>query len=223
MKLLLTLSLLVLIGCGQGTATITQMPFTNIITCDAEILGDNTRALYSYGDSTTEGISGTDCIQSWPSTVGHALNITVRDLALGGTSLFFTNNYEWLMSQTHQPGSIVTFMIGINDASQFGTDPAYLATFQQGISDIINHMATEDVKFYILTPLKMMPGASPDDSVVQLYANAIVAAYNANPQSNVKLIDLHSWWQPTTQTNANLVHPNAYGYTLIGNYVLQNL
>lgn len=209
MKILALVLLVIATGCGAPNTknTSTIIPPT----------------IYAYGDSITAGNINDG--YSYANMVSQALSMPLINKAAGGTTMFSSNQYALLMSDTWSPKDIVIFTPGLNDAG-FGMDQTHIAQYTQDLTDILKRMSVMNVTVYIGTPIQPLDQVVYDNSIVALYAQINRTAVTQINSPHIKLIDFNVAYTPTVQTTISGngdVHPNTAGYDLMTAYFLSNM
>jgi hypothetical protein len=211
------------LGCTQNPNMVQDQDMEEQGTCPEPVTNGQT-TLYAYGDSITQG-SMYDCnliLENWAKYVAIAQGYNFVDNAVGGSSMFYYNNYPEIMTDAWPPGSIVTFMPGRGDSLHFGDDPDYIADYQQAIVDILNRAKGLPITFYLIGTIKCANNyGCPNDPY---YIQAAINAFNMVPSSNIVYVD---FWNnfPANENNMiggipGSVHPNMIGMQWLSQYFI---
>lgn len=210
------------VGCGSdGTY---RLPYQSTVELCSQAIGDPSKpTIYGYGDSTMAG-NLVGCENSYIDLVASQLNYNVLNKGSAGSGMFGQNQYYSMMSDVWPAGSIVVFVPGINDISfehqAPNTPELYQPQYVQALQNILNRVSTMNIQVYIGTPLPPNPDFQVDyeeDIKVFAYINRSLVQQINMP--NIHLIDLNTWYQPTSSNDLDWIHPNNYGNQLIAGYI----
>ncbi len=201
MKTLMMISMMTLLGCtacGKPEAL------------KAECAPDTGRYLYAFGDSIVAGFDR----GGYPAYVACAKGLTLVNMAVGGTSIEFGNQYAMIMAHQRNwaKGDVVIFAPGINDAILYQQTPAHVADYTTKVTAILAMMATREATVYFGTPniscneTRFGPNADMDS-----YAAINRTLFGAQAASNIHMVDFNSDFQPTWTNTHDCIHPNATG------------
>lgn len=196
------LAMTVLMGCSACGKPAASLP--------SECAPDNGHFLYIFGDSITYGLDG----NSYADMYGCAKGYRVVNMAVGGTSIEFGNQYAMIMAHQRNwlPGDLVIFSPGENDAVLYAHDAAHVADYQSKMTDILAIAATKQTRVIIGTPNYSCdePRFGPN-SDRDIYANITRNLITAQAASNIKLVDFTALYTPTAIGTYDCLHPNAVG------------
>jgi lysophospholipase L1-like esterase len=212
MKFLLA-TLLMIVGCSCGK---------NLPTVSSECAPDNGHYLYAFGDSIVAGFDR----GGYPAVIACAKGYTLVNMAVGGTSIEFGNQYAMMMAHQRNwaKGDAVIFMPGINDAILYDLDAAHVADYTTKVQTLVTMFATREADVYFGTPNtscnepRFGPNASKD-----AYAQINRDLFNAQSAPNVHFVDMNVEFAPTWTNTHDCIHPNATGNKEMAAIVLNHM
>lgn len=217
---------LALIGCGSNNSTSTiSFPYQSTTELCSQVIKDPSKpTIYGYGDSTMAG-NLVGCENSYIDLVAKRLHYNIINKGSGGSGMFGQNQYYSMMSDIWPNGSIVVFIPGINDISFEHQDTYGVAIYQQqyiqALQNVINRVSKLNVQVFIGTPLP--PNTNVEQSSytqdIAFYASVNITLVQQTP--NIHLIDLNTWYEPTSVIDIDWIHPNIEGNKLIAHHVFK--
>jgi lysophospholipase L1-like esterase len=192
------LAVMLLAGCGKP------------VTPPAECAPSNGHALYVFGDSITYSLDG----NSYANMMGCAKGYKIVNMAVGGTSIEFGNQYAMIMAHQRNwiEGDVVVFSPGENDAVLYSQDAAHVADYTSKVTDIVTMMATKKVQVYFGTPNyschEARFGSNTDRDVYAQISRDVIASQGA---ANIHLVDFTQKFLPTAENTYDCLHPNGAG------------
>lgn len=178
------------------------------------------RKLYVYGDSISHGWDD----PSYPGLVACELGLELVNASVGGTSIEDPNQYPAIMAAAWEPGSVIMFAPGVNDAILYGADAAHETLYRSHVSDIL-----EKIKAGGFIAIFGTPVSSCDEG--RFGPNSFKAAYAALnrdllDQANaptVHLADYSASFTPSIGNTHDCLHPSMDGNRVLSDIALSAL
>ncbi len=177
-----------------------------------------TSRLLVFGDSISFGAYTN---ASYPKLMAERFNLLLENHSVSSTTLAGDAQIGSIRAMKFMPGDKILFSPGINDALIHKSDPAYLATYEQLLTESLDRFESSGGIALVGEPLQVMQqGATPENTAQlaklgengEAYASILRRVIAKKGYQHVHLVESRAQFHPLPYHMHDGVHPNDSGH-----------